>query len=325
MKSMLTPPTKPAGAPSPAPASTAPSGLKKLSLPSANPVAGSVAPVRKTLVPPTAPSANVVPSTAPLRRLSSPVKQEVTPVVVEVVQPEARVYESPAVIADSLVDNTDAMPTDDTPFEMGRVSGEVDTVSDLTRPRLEFVQSVGPLCEELGFTPGQIVFAKEALLWETDCVPLRIAVIAAKKRYVENLPYGSDDMPRMFNTIEEVREAGLWLEWQGNEAPPVAAILTALILIEKPDNVDSDLFTLEANDRLYAMAEWRIAGSAYKVAGRYLMTAERTSLKNGLHTGMLTLTAKREKRGKNVITVPYLKLVERTTPELIALMSELVG
>lgn len=340
MKQTLIPPKKPAAAPSTAAAPTAKPELKKLTPPSGTtaaplrklgqPSQSPVAPARKTLVPPKAPQETATP-VAPLRRLGStatadaPVAQE-NPVEVqaEIVHSDpVETHESPQALAESL--ETREPLAVERNFRVGSIQGEVDPSSDIFRPRLEFVHNVGPLVEDLGFTPGDLVLGKEHLIWQKDCAPIRIIVVSGVKEFVEQLDYGSEDMPRVFNTVEEVRAAGLWLEWQGNEEPPCKAELLCVVMIEKPDNVDCELFNVEFGDKLYAVAEMRLKASNYKVAGKYLMTIERTTLKEGLHHGTMELTLNREKRGKNTITMARFKYVERNSAELIQFIEETAG
>jgi len=212
-------------------------------------------------------------------------------------------------------------------YELGRVTGDIED-SDLSRPRLEFVQSVGPLVEEHEYTPGQVVLNKEVLVWEKGYPALEVIVLAANKRFVEVTEYGSDVMPRIFRSKDEVKAAGLWTEWQDNEAPPVKPELAMLVLVKQPDYIEPhDMFNVAIGDELWALTECRLGGTAFKnpKAGRYIMTIEKTTLSKGLHRGVMSLTTVREKPAKNTITVPVFKYLRASTDEQVRAIEELMG
>lgn len=222
------------------------------------------------------------------------------------------------------------VPIQPASYSLGAITGEIDD-ADVMRPRIEFVQNVGPLVEECDppYTPGQVVLAKEVLLWEKGAPgPLELIILAAHKRFVEVTEYGSDVMPRIFQTREEVKAAGLWTEWQDNEAPPVKPELICLVLLKQPDFVEPhDIFSEEIDGERWTMAEVRLSGTSYKdpKAGRYVMTVAKSTLAKGLHHGVMHLTAVREKKGKNIITVPVFKYSRASSPEELKAIARLMG
>ena len=78
----------------------------------------------------------------------------------------------------------------------GGLEGEFDR-SDLQIPGLNLVQSVGPLSEL--FQPGQMVYNKEEVLG----LPAEVTLLRLRKFFQEKLPYGSEVLPRRFNTQAE--------------------------------------------------------------------------------------------------------------------------
>ena len=207
------------------------------------------------------------------------------------------------------------LPSTPPAFELGKTSGPVEQ-SDIYRPRLELVQSVGPLFES-GFTIGQIVLAKEETIWGEGYDPLKITLLAGRKQFVEEVPYGSDQQQQYFNNVAEVKAAGFWTEWHGEEAPPVFPRVTYVALIEKPDYVDSPLFGIELGDKLFALSEIRWDSAAYSRAAKPVLTAESGILAKGLHLGFWNYSAKREKLKVNTTTVPVLKFGGFHSPEFV--------
>ena len=73
---------------------------------------------------------------------------------------------------------------------------------DVVLPRINLVQSVGPLSEL--FAPGGVVYNKEITLSD-GASPVSLTVMRIRKQYQEYVPYGGDESPRMFDTLDEVR------------------------------------------------------------------------------------------------------------------------
>jgi hypothetical protein len=120
---------------------------------------------------------------------------------------------------------------------VGGVSGDYQE-SDFRLPRINIVQSVGPLSED--FDPGAVVLNKDIIVLPASTDPkawgdpLNVTILNAKKQFSENLPYESDETPETVDTLDEVHERGGWIDWRNDEKPPWRPMLTALVLIESP-------------------------------------------------------------------------------------------
>jgi len=207
-------------------------------------------------------------------------------------------------------------------FVLGQVTGPIDQ-SDIYRPRIEFSQSVGPLMEA-GFAPGQIVLAKEHPIWAEGYDPLKITLLASRKQFIEDVPYGSQQEQRTFNSPQEVKAAGLWTEWHDNTPPPVFPRLTCVALIQKPDYVESsEAFGIELAGNLYAIAEIRWDGAAYSRAAKTVLTAASGLLAKGLHRGAWSYSCERAKLKVNTVTVPVIKFAGMHSEEFLKAISDL--
>ncbi len=200
------------------------------------------------------------------------------------------------------------------------VEGEFLT-DDFVIPKLHLVQAVGPLSEK--FTPGQYVYNKELVISDGTS-PVNLTVLRIKKQYQENLPYGGDQLPRVFDTLEEVKAAGGWIDWRDNERPPYSPILHALVLIRSPFD-ENPLFPYEFEGAAYGLALWTLRGVSFTRAGKTIITASQFALKEGLHTGPWSLTSKREKIGVNFIHVPVMRHEPRHLGEFSAFALGLLG
>ena len=192
---------------------------------------------------------------------------------------------------------------------------------DFVIPKLHLVQAVGPLSEK--FTPGQFVYNKELVISD-GASPVNITVLRIKKQYQENLAYGGDELPRIFETLDEVRRAGGWIDWRDNQRPPFSPILHALVVIRSPFE-ENPLFPYEFEGTAYGLALWTLRGVSFTRAGKTIITASQFALKDGLHTGSWALTSKREKVGMNFIHVPNLRHDARHNAEFTRFALGLLG
>jgi hypothetical protein len=207
---------------------------------------------------------------------------------------------------------------------IGDIQGQL-TGSDFSYPKLKLGQSVGPLTEELGFSAGDIVINDATILWQDGCEAVEIVVLSALKQFVEDLPYGSDEYPRIYATIEEAEADGLITTWGDNgEKPEVLPQLLCLVMVKLPEGVDPDGFE-EVVDGMYQTAVWRVAGASYKNIMKTLTNAAKTRLRDGLHTGTFKLSANKIKGKVNTFWVPVLSPGGKNSPEFIEAIVGRVG
>jgi hypothetical protein len=201
-------------------------------------------------------------------------------------------------------------------FRNGNMEGEFDR-SDLQIPGLNLVQAVGPLSEH--FTPGQMIYNKEEVL----DTPVEVTILRMKKFYQEKLPYGSEVLPRRFNTQEEARSAGLVPAYEktSDEDPVFEPVLDTQILIGG-DPEKHPTWPLEFNGKRYALARFFLRSVAYSQTGKMFISATQFGLREGLHTGYWHITPKREKVGANMVWLPKSKLAGKHTPEFITWVSD---
>jgi hypothetical protein len=92
-------------------------------------------------------------------------------------------------------------------------------------------------------------------------------------------------------------------------------------------NDEPSLITVRVNgkvaDTQYAIALWTMRNTAYRRAGRVVMTAAAYNLKKGLEYGSWELTSKRETLGKNKVFVPVVKTGGRNSEEFATWVRQL--
>jgi hypothetical protein len=215
---------------------------------------------------------------------------------------------------------------------VGQAAGEFDA-SDYNMPMLKLMQSMSPqleLNDELqagDWTIGGAGDGDELItIWREEWEPLVITILRYEKQFMQQLDYGSDEMPKLYHTAAQAEADGL-VPFGGHEVGYVA-YANSLVLIKMPpyeiDGIEA-FFPEEFGEDRYALALWRITGTAYKFAGRKIMSQTRTRLKAGLHTGSFTLEARKEKGKITSYFVPQLRDGEMHGDEFIAFATELAG
>jgi len=169
--------------------------------------------------------------------------------------------------------------------KLGEVSGEINK-SDYAIPLLQIVQNVGPLSRIPGMKPGDLVLAKEVILAH-DSEPWEFVALSVTKHFQERLKYDPNGpRPMRFATEQEVKEANLTLAWINNgpgqkDTPPTAepvAVIT--MLVKQPEGNVSPVFSIDIDNANWAMCQWIVQRTLYKVARR-LFTARATELAEG--------------------------------------------
>ncbi len=206
---------------------------------------------------------------------------------------------------------------------LGSVVGELDA-SDFEIPRLKLMQPMSPLVVEGEFSSGDWVLNNESILWQQECAPIELTIMKLEKKYMEQLAFENEEMPRIFNTAQEAKDAGLVPF--GGDGLGYVAIGSALVLIKQPEGVECSAFTHEYGDTLYARALWMLTGMAYKIVGRKIMTQSQIGrLRGGTHTGGFQLEAKLEKGGVAPYWAPILRDGEMHDQNFIEFEESLVG
>jgi hypothetical protein len=236
---------------------------------------------------------------------------------------EAIATASAGAVAD-ITGSGDSLPASAMTLALGQVSGDINS-KDLVVPRLALCQSVGVLSRS--FEPGQWVLNGEAVLKDglvdgKDPDPLTLVVLSVRKYYEEKLPYDPKNpaRPDTYDTLEAVVAAGHWIEWRNNEAPPVREVAELLVLIQKPDDLESLQFTVNVGDNLHTVALWTLRSTGYSRAAKKILTASALELKVlGLLAASWNLHSRREEINGNMVWVPVIDMIgTRNTPEFMA-------
>jgi len=209
----------------------------------------------------------------------------------------------------------------------GSVSGNIEA-SDLVVPSLKMAAKTGELGEL--FLPGSLVLNAEYALYGARADepekkmedPVWLTVLHAKKSYYERTEFGSDELPKTADTMDEMLEQGGTLDWGKDGSKPTWNPQLQCTVLVRGD--DESYFPFEHDEHRYAMARWILASfTAYAAAAKPILTAAALNLRAGLEYGSWGVTTALKKGGKNSWYVPVLATGEKNDEKFAAWAREL--
>lgn len=181
------------------------------------------------------------------------------------------------------------------PYNEGGVVGEVGD-SDIQLPRVRLIQGTSKFASNapvgtltLGNDGDLLVLAKEG-----QKVPF--VVVEMRKQFQEKIPWGTDRLPRMCNSAEEVAAAGGQVNAPKGagfyDSIAHAKMFVGLPASARDDHPQADLvnamFLFEFDGLIWAPAVYTASGMSYTAFAKSIFTAQRFQLKN-LWEGMFTM------------------------------------
>lgn len=205
----------------------------------------------------------------------------------------------------------------------GQVEGEF-SAKDFTVPRLNLVAKTGELSNT--FQPGAFVYNREVVIGDGK-KPAKITFLRIQKIYIQDVVYGSDQIAKTFNRLADVRAAGgaLMNDPEAEvDADKYTEALQSIIAIEAPEK-DNPLFPFLVGDKQFGLAQYLMAKSAYRSAGKQVFTDSQLFLKSGLHTAYYELTSKIRTSPSGSYFVPQLKIGGKHSPEACEQLKAIFG
>ena len=212
------------------------------------------------------------------------------------------------------IDNEIIAKAPDLPI-LGECVGDFDN-DDISFDKFQLAQSVGPLSDN--FQRGDWVIGGEQKIAGIGDDPLNITVMRLVKSFIEDLPYGGDEMPRTASTKEEVYAMKGTLKWSEDEngksiRPTWKPLADAFVCIEAPEGMDSyewfpyrfrDPASEDEVEKNFAFAQWTIRNTAYRRAVEPMVSASKTYMRSGLMYGSFKLTSDKVVMNGNQVAVP---------------------
>ena len=201
------------------------------------------------------------------------------------------------------------------------VDGEFKA-SDFLIPRINLVGKTGNLSNN--FQPGSFVFNKELVVGSKDSA-MEAVITHIQKKYIQEIPYGTDVIPKIFASQAEVEAAGGTLDISESEdVDRFIPFLVLTLLVAEPKE-KNPVFSLEGPDKKnYALAQYNLTKSAYRGAGRQLLTDSQTVLRGGLTKGRYQVSSKLNTNTMGSWFTPTFKLAGTNNDEFQAWASSLI-
>jgi hypothetical protein len=212
--------------------------------------------------------------------------------------------------------------------EIPQFSGDWD-YNDTRKPRINLIHKTSDsnMIEEFGI--GSFVFNKEVKLSDGK-TPIIVTAMRAGKDFIQKLPFGDPEMPRIYKTREEVLDAGGSFNKKDaatrNQYIPRAHIQFVVEMPEGTDEDDQSMFPYEFNGKQYGMAILTVSSSGYTSTAVELATLcnFNSVMRNGAHYGKLELTSKDMKSTKYSWKVPALKYAGANDPAFVKFVEGLM-
>ena len=201
------------------------------------------------------------------------------------------------------------------------VDGEFKA-SDFLIPRINLVGKTGNLSNN--FQPGSFVFNKEIVVGSKDA-SMETVITHIQKKFIQEIPYGTDVIPKIFATQAEVEAAGGTLDiTENDELDKYIPFLVLTLLVSEPKE-KNPVFSLEGPDKKnYALAQYNLTKSAYRGTGRQLLTDSQTVLRGGLTKGRYQVSSKLNTNSMGSWFTPTFKLIGTNNDEFQAWASSLI-
>lgn len=193
-------------------------------------------------------------------------------------------------------------------------------VSDFQIPRLNIANKTGELSND--FPPGSIVFRKEVMVGNQKQAA-KLTILRMAKKYMQRIPYGTEERPKIFNAVADVRTAGGTTDITEGDMDIYDPILILTMAVQSPESAHP-LFAFEKEGSHFALAQMILAKSAYNNAGKQLITEATTALREKLSGGKYELVTQLRSNTMGSWFTPVFRLVGKNTPETTAWFDGLI-
>jgi hypothetical protein len=187
-------------------------------------------------------------------------------------------------------------------FQSPQLEGEFGA-RDMRVPRLQLGAKSGKLTDEHPEWVGHFVYDGAYPLGKE----IRLIVSKIRKYYEENLEFGSDEIPRRFDRMEDARAEGAVVR-------DVADI--DLLLEVEADDSTADLALFEHSNKAYLPARYTVRSTAYGNTVGILLKDWAGWLKGDLSAGYYVMASEKRSNTMNSWFVPVLKTDGKVPTEL---------
>tara|TARA_Y100001937_G_C7082098_1_gene313506 strand:- start:32 stop:703 length:672 start_codon:yes stop_codon:yes gene_type:complete len=195
--------------------------------------------------------------------------------------------------------------------------GFVVSLEDVDIPRLNVIQKMSSIEGPVG---GVVIDKSDVLIEKGERVDVIIG--HTKKGWRENIPFGSDEMPRIAWSESERAEIE-----RDSEYGKMVVFADITFLVPQPEDADdeNEIYQYPIGDKNYALGVINVSKDGYKFTYKKLNTFQ-------LFNSTLPISAKVWSFGTELITkgqhswfVPTLKPTSENAPEEAVTFSQLLG
>lgn len=172
-----------------------------------------------------------------------------------------------------------------------QLQGEFNS-QDIAIPYLNLAQKTSNAVDENPELLGQWIFDKIHALGTS----VRVVLVRMTKRYEEDLPYGSDEIPRRYNFAEDARKEGVHVR----DVADIDLLIETELKGETPKEFGA--FRLEKKD--YIPARMTVRSSSYGTTVKIFVKDMGGWLGNDLSSGFYQLHSEKRKGPKGSWYVP---------------------
>ena len=187
------------------------------------------------------------------------------------------------------------------------------SMSDIEIPKLNVIQKMS----QIDGPVGSVVIDKDAVLLEAEA-KIPVIVIAAKKRFKEDVPFDSDTIPRIVGTRAEADVLAEESEYGIMEFAEI------VLLIPQPAGADDELFPYPIGDNNYQIARITVQKDAYRLTYKRLFTFQTFNPDVNLAARLWQFGTELMSKGKYSWYVPTLSITkDEASPEALAFAARL--
>lgn len=191
--------------------------------------------------------------------------------------------------------------------------------SDIDIPRVNVVQKTSDITGPDGNPApyGSLVLDKRVILAQPE-EPIQVVPLSAIKAWREDVPFDSDDIPRIANSSEEKQQLSLDSEY------PILEFAEITLLFKGGDDPEAFPFPLGKDN--YAMGRINVAKDAYRQTFKRLATFAVFNKKTPIHKRLWNFQSTAITRGKYSWFAPSLTITnEEPSDEVVDFIGGYLG
>lgn len=192
----------------------------------------------------------------------------------------------------------------------GDISSTLES-TDIDIPRVNVVQKTSDMTDSEGkpLPYGSVALDKRIVLAQAE-EPIKVVPLIAAKAWREDIPFDSDDVPRIANTAEQKHELAMDSDY------PILEFAEITLLFQGGDDVET--FPFPIGDDNYAMGRINVAKDAYRQTFKRLATFSVFNKKTPIHSRVWNFQSSSISRGKYSWFAPSLTITNEEPSKAVA-------